>query len=416
MEKISTVMSAVFDNIERKISGGAPKLLSCFDYLNNSNRLEAERVRQFVDELLSRYPEGERTRLRDRLRSIDNISHQSAFFELVLHELIIRSGCRIVEVEPRIPETRKTPDFLVETASGEKFYLEATLATGISNLNASAQQRIDQAIKTIDSVHSSNFFISLSMKGTPAKMVTGKRLKRELRQWLDNLDYDDVVAAWGGDGVVASYVYEEHGVQFHFSPVPRQRSRGSIIPTRSIGIRMLDPMWVQPEVPIRDAVGSKATRYGELDLPYVVAVNAMGDYVDEEDAINALFGSSAVTILQTEAGIVYKPTRAPNGAWYGRGGAINTRVSAALLTEDLSPWSVGQRRPRLILNPWAQKTLPKVNFGIDVLRVEEEILQKYPGKDFRNLFDLPEGWPEDYGSSLTEFGFEAAKQQDTTGE
>lgn len=36
----------------------------------------------------------------------------------------------------------------------------------------------------------------------------------------------------------------------------------------------------------------KASKYGELDAPYIVAVNATGEYQNEEDAFDALFGST----------------------------------------------------------------------------------------------------------------------------
>jgi hypothetical protein len=176
--------------------------------------------------------------------------------------------------------------------------------------------------------------------------------------------------------------------------VPRQRSRGSTAAKRSIGGRMFDASWVQPQLPIREAVIGKATRYGDLDLPYVVAVNAMSDYAEEENAIDALFGSLAIIVRRIGAGYEDEPTRVPNGAWNGRGGPINTRVSAVLSTERLTPWSVGQRQARLIVNPWAQKPIPDLGLGVDVLRLQADVLRRFPGNDFRTLFGLPEGWPE----------------------
>jgi hypothetical protein len=77
----------------------------------------------------------------------------------------------------------------------------------------------------------------------------------------------------------------------------------------------------------------------------------------------------------------------------GTSGPINTRVSAVLSTERLTPWSVGQRQVRLIVNPWAQKPFPDLSLGVDVRRVEAPLLRRFPREDFRTLFGLPEGWP-----------------------
>jgi hypothetical protein len=230
-------------------------------------------------------------------------------------------------------------------------------------------------------------------------MITGKKLKRKLQQWLASLDHDEVNIAWqGGIKSAQVFVFEEHSVRFRFSPVPRPRSRDSTAQTRSIGGRLLDANWVQPRLAIRDAVSRKAMRYDDLDLPYVVAVNAMSDYADEVDAVDALFGPLATIVQPTEAGHEYEFARLPDGVWNsvwkGPSEPTNTRVSAVLSTERLTPWSVGQRKARLIVNPWAQRPLPDLSLGVDVLRMQAPVLRRFPGEDLRTLFGLPEGWPE----------------------
>ena len=160
---------------------------------------------------------------------------------------------------------------------------------------------------------------------------------------------------------------------------------------------MLDASWVQPRLAIRDAVNGKATRYGDLDLPYVVAVNAMSDFANEEDAVDALFGPLATIVQRTGEGDEHEFARLPdsvwNSEWKGPGEPTNTRVSAVLSTERLTPWSVGQQRARLIINPWAQKPLPEPALGVDVLRLQGPWLRRFPGKDLRTIFGCPEGWP-----------------------
>lgn len=385
---------SVFDDIDRDLVGGARGLISHFDYLNTSNRTEAAQVRALVDDLLTRYPIEHREDMRKRLRSIDDIGHLGAFFELAMHELLIRAGCRIVAVEPAVAGTKKVPDFLVETQTSARFYLEATLATGRSQADASAQKRLDQALKTIDAVPSPEFFLHLSTSGMPTAPITGKRLKAQLAGWLSALNYETVAAAWkANEAGVPVFEYREHGARFRISPVPRQRSRG-ITSSRAIGSRMLPGGLVQPQAPIRDAVVGKATRYGELDLPYIIAVNAMGDYADAESAIDALFRSPAVAFIDTGSRYEHRDTRAPDGAWMGRGGPVNTRVSAVLSTEKLTGWSVGQKRVRMLENPWAQKPLPPISLGVDVWHAESDSLQHESGATLREIFGLPQGWPE----------------------
>jgi hypothetical protein len=146
--------ASVFDTFERTLQGGHPHVMSQFAYLNQSARTEAERVRAKVDELYSHYPACHRAALRNRLRSIDDVTHYGVLFELAMHELLIRAGCRIVAVEPPMPGTNKSPDFLVEAPDGRRFYFEATIATGQSQATAGARKRLDEVYKAINSVPS----------------------------------------------------------------------------------------------------------------------------------------------------------------------------------------------------------------------------------------------------------------------
>ena len=56
----------VFDNGPRDIAGGAGHLVSQFEYLNRSDRDEAERVRDLVEDMFSRYPVNAQETLRTR--------------------------------------------------------------------------------------------------------------------------------------------------------------------------------------------------------------------------------------------------------------------------------------------------------------------------------------------------------------
>lgn len=109
-----------------------------------------------------------------------------------------------------------------------------------------------------------------------------------------------------------------------------------------------------------------------------------------KDAIDALFGTTATAFSERrEARVV----RSRDGAWRGPGGPVYTRSSAVRIVERLSAWSVSQRSPILILNPWA-RPLGDVPMGVEVREVVHDRLQTCGGRSLREIFDLPEGWPE----------------------
>lgn len=386
---------AVFDDGPRDIAGGADHLISQFEYLNRSDRDEAERVRDFVEDLFSHYPADAQDTLRTRLRSADNNQHISAVFELVLHELLLRAGCQILAVEPSLDGTERSPDFFVQTEAGARFYLEATLATGRSRTQEGADRRLSEALQAIDSVQSPNFFLDVHIAGIPAAPVSGRHLRRRLEDWLQTLDYEQI-AAKGNDEATARplFTYEQHGVCLRIGVIPRHQTRGTTVRGRAIAGRMLAPLSVQPQEPIRSAVLGKAGRYGDLDAPYVVAVNALSTYAREDDAIDALFGTEPVSVRQTAEGFEDRIGRDADGVWYGPRGPVNTRVSAVLFTERLGPWSLGQRRARLFMNPWARRPLTASPLPIDVREVRDERLHRAAGSSIAELLELPEGWPE----------------------
>jgi hypothetical protein len=392
--KLLGKLPSIFDDIDHTTSGAASRISSAFNYLNSSNRIEASRVRALVDDLFHRYPKAHQKSLKHRLRSIDNITHYSAFFELLLHEILTYSGYKIVAVEPDVPGTNNKPDFLVQAPAGQQFYLEATLATGRSTADAAAQTRLNQALHIIDSMGSADYFLDLSISGVPSDNIPAGKIRRRLKAWLRQLNYDRVAAGWEhGLEAVPSFDYAIHGVEFHIRPYPRRGTRGD--PNeRAIGIQTLEPFVGIPELPIRAAIMGKAGRYGDLQLPYIVAVNSMGIYAREDHVVDALFGSPAIEVYQTDDGPRHRNVRSRDGAWYGAGGPTYTRVSAVISTERVDPWHVGLRRARLIRNPWAARPEAFNCLTIDRREVTNQVLVETRGAALSELLELPENWPE----------------------
>ena len=108
---------------------------------------------------------------------------------------------------------------------------------------------------------------------------------------------------------------------------------------------MLAPLSVQPQDPIRNSVLGKAGRYGDLNAPYIIAVNAMSTYAGR-GVRSMRYSVPVVSVRQTADGFEDRIGRDTDGVWHGPGGPINTRVSAVLSTERLRPWSLAQRRAR----------------------------------------------------------------------
>lgn len=372
-----------FDDVARDEREPAGHLIGQFDYLNASGRSEAAAVRSLLDRWLTDYPASHRPEIIRRLRSRDDVLHRSYLFELMLHALLLQQRFKIIEIEPVLPNG-KAPDFLVEDPNGKRFYLEATLASGVDNVAAGGDRRMREALQAIDEVQSPDFFLHLHTRGTPTRPVAVARLRRAVQRFVDGLDYDQAIT----NDKAPVFQHEEHGAKFTIQPVPKILRRAS---GRAVGGRMLPGGIIHPEVVIKSAVQCKAGRYGDVDLPLVIAVNALEEFANISDAINALFGTPSVVVREGEEPL---SSRNADGAWGGPSGPVYTRASAVLFVERLSAWSVGQRSLRLIVNPWARYPIGDIPLGVEVREVIDSRLQTRAGRSLREIFELTEGWPE----------------------
>jgi len=177
-------MSIVFDDVARDIDGPPKPGGGQFEYLNRSSRAEAERVRMLIDRLIEGYPKRHLESLIPRLRSRKDRDHISAFFELILHEVLLRSEHRVVDVEPTVPNSTRRPDFLIEAPDGHRFYLEAVTSVGESSAAAAATARFNEVKRVVDEADARYHFLDLRTEGTPTGQVTLGRLRRGLAEWI----------------------------------------------------------------------------------------------------------------------------------------------------------------------------------------------------------------------------------------
>lgn len=98
---------SLFDEMDRDDLGLRLYAEPEFTYLNRSGRPGAQRIREALDAWSARYPGEHKEELRARFRSRDNTQYRSAFFELFLHELLVRLDCRVVVHPPMAGRARR---------------------------------------------------------------------------------------------------------------------------------------------------------------------------------------------------------------------------------------------------------------------------------------------------------------------
>ncbi len=344
----------LFDEIERTETTPARYAQPYFDFVNRSAWGEAAAVRALLEDWFGRFP-GNRPEVRGRFRSPDNRQHLGAFLELYLNALLRALGFDVDR--PPGEGSAKTPDFLV-SGRNVQFYMEGTLAAA-SNDEAARLQRVNRVYDTIDKMDSPNFFVGVvevtrELESDPP----GAKIRAWLASELAKLDPDEVATAFerGGLEALPIWAYNAEGWEITFRAIPKSPEGRGKPGVRPIGFRRIGPMYVECRGGIAKAVGEKATRYGAMDRPYVVAVNVLDDFADERDVGDALFGEPQVIAGMTVDGRwTTEESRKGNGIWWGPSGVQNRRLSGILGVQRFSYWDVARRAPVLWHNPWAEK-------------------------------------------------------------
>ncbi|KAF0107818.1 MAG: hypothetical protein FD146_1449 [Anaerolineaceae bacterium] len=398
-------MIKLFDEIQRVGTEGAGYAEPEFVYLNRTARKEFAQIRDLLEEWFIHYPTSGQLDLRNRFRSPNDCQHKAAFFELFLHELLLRLNCNVI-LHPSLEGNTKVPDFLVEPQSNYKFYLEATVATGESTDGASARARENNVYDVMDRlIKSPDYFLWLTVRGAPTTPPPARKLASFVNSQLDILNYDEMLRIYDLEGYdsLPSWHFEHDGWQIDIRPTPKKSKARGKVGVRPIGMRSTDFHLVDHRTPIRDSIIDKGRKYGKLDLPYVIAVNAI-ELADEIDIMEALYGKEQFTFnIPDNATAIKEPklTRALDGAWVSPKGPRYTRVSAILMATRLNTWNIPRAVLCLYHNPWAQKPYQSVLNQLSQAIPENGEIRWLDGKNASTIFELPQSWPEKAAYRLT---------------
>jgi hypothetical protein len=346
----------LFDELEPKDDSPRRYGEPAYSFLNRSSQPKFQAVRRRLELWLTRYPALGRSEIAIRFRSLDDFHHRAAFFELLVHELLLCSGCA-VEVHRSGVASRKVPDFLV-MSGGRPVCIEAVLVAGESDQERSSQKRINAVYDVLNKLESPNFFIGVELHGSPNTPPPARAIVSFIEEHLVDLDADAIGDALK-DGMeldgLPRWKYEHDGWKIRFFPIPKSPKLRGKPGVRPMGMIIPEVKWDSSRLSLQKALEKKAGKYGKHQMPFIIAVNAATALLDHTDVTDALFGSDAVTVTQTIDGSYQHQHRLPDGLWCGKSGPRYKRVSAVLVFHEALPWNVDTVSVQLYLNPWAEK-------------------------------------------------------------
>lgn len=348
-----------------------------------------DQVREVINEWSSHLPASAQPAIRSRLRDRHNDANvYSALWELYLHEMLIGSGCT-VEVEQAVGDRGKYPDFLVTHADGQ-FVLEAIWT--VQRLKGSAYNTLTSSLlDAINTVPSPNFYLAVTINETGTKKPSQKRLKAGLVQWLEELDPDAVIAdSAQRDGARPEHTWEEADWSISFLAIPRSPGRRGL-PSRTIGFYPAIAWFGGESELVFDAVKRKGTKYGELGLPFIVAVGHAGLFPEEEDVEIALYGSSHER-GHWDGTTTY--SRLNDGYWAPTRDNGHERVSGVLVVDNPTPANWATKSPTLWQSPNPSSlSAPVLPTWKTARLVDGQVERKPSTAEAHTAIGLPVQWP-----------------------
>jgi hypothetical protein len=176
-----------------------------------------------------------------------------------------------------------------------------------------------------------------------------------------------------------------------FTAVPKKPEARGRPGVRPIGTIAGDPRWGDSVDSIREKLRSKARKYGEPPVPFVIAVNVLDVTCEAEDELRqALFGHQhAVVNAQGECRIVHMS----NGLWLKKDGPHYPNVSGVLLVEGATPWTIRVVESCFYPNPWASIPLSQSLQRFRKVMVQDGAVIRTPGEAIGEILELPDNWP-----------------------
>ena len=352
-----------------------------FSGLNLSNLPDGGPLLQRYGMWFERYPQCAKESLRQRLAN--GQSALGAWFELLLHEVILQLGCKVDVID--IDNTEKTPDFFV-SHDDSICYLEATTVNPEGNPSV-VDTPLEDAIYTLNKLDSSEFQVHLSVEGKISRTLSKKELFTTFGRLLkqhDPVAVREQIESLGEYGAPYAEIKGEDWVlrgELHPIP-PREKQHTSPSLTVFVGGGYAGDASRE----VQRGVSRKASKYHPLDAPLIVAVNVLDVRFDREAEMATLFGQEQVRYFPNHPEIPDQLVRKADGVWIMGGyKPRHTRLAGVIMFNGFLPWS-----PRgsaiLYVNPFGSNTdLPQPLYNLPHAKAEEGRLTGVEGIDIETL-------------------------------
>jgi len=353
---------------------------NAFDYYDTSDRKEIKEVRDVLNQWFAKYPIEEQSELKTRFIK----TFSSAFFELFLYNLYSQLGCEIV-IHPKLKDSEKRPDFLMKKDSLE-FYLEAKEMRSESSTSKSQKNMKNNVYDMLNQIDSPLFFLKINkLIIKSSEQPETKNLLKEIKTWLDSLSMGNIerTIEFEGLGKLPMFKQENSKILVELTVRPKTEKTRNKPGVRPIGVYPVQVGYDDTVNLIKKSIKKKASRYGMLDKPYVVAINFLDSSgITKDDIDEAVFGSILIS-NKHEADFM----RAKDGLIMGPKGPINKKVSAFQFM-NVHPLNLHVANNWLIKHPFAYNPIDLNYINMTHLYMNNSTLKESKGQTIKEILEI----------------------------
>ncbi|TXF77761.1 hypothetical protein [Chryseobacterium sp.] len=378
----------IFTNKQRTFLGPADENEKTYDYYDRSARKDIGNIRDLLENWFNNLPDDEKHETKERFKK----SFDAVFYELFLFNFFLKLGFEIT-IHPIIKNTDKRPDFLIKKNDLE-IYVEAKISEDKSDAQKSFENLTSRFYEKISKIKSDHFIFGIdelnikTTKQPSTKELTSKILEKlallnhriELSK-METKNFDNLEKL--------TYNNNEINISMTFFPVKVSAIGKS---RRSVGMTPIKTFIGGSEQAIRDSITKKAKRYGQLDKPYLICLNALSiKSASFHDIESAIWGSLAVTFSTDPQNRNEKLIRNVDGIFFNNGSKKIQNVSG-ILVNRIFPSNVPDSKYWIFENPFSENPLDFKKIGLPFCYVNENEVINNDCQNLGAIFELPTDW------------------------
>lgn len=361
-------------------------IYDCFD---RSARTDITVIRRILNTWFRKYPKQEQNELKSRFKK----TFSSAFYELFIHELFRTQKFKI-EIHPEVPNSTKRPDFLMKKGNVE-FYVESKETKNKSDAEAALENKINQLFNSINNIKSPNFFLKIEeLKIKTEKQPSVRNFTNFIEKEFNKYKAEQVSQQIKEYGIETKphFEYEDDNLKLSGSFIPRPETLKTDENYKFIGVYPHEVFVGGSEHYIKKSFIKKANRYGKLDKPFIICINAIGDkFTGKFDVENAIWGSLAFSWTDNPEDKDEKLMRMKDGIFYCEKGSINKKTNGVLVTNIFS-FNIANSSYWFAKHPFSTEKLDFEIFDLSYYFVKNGQIKYKNGKSIKEILKIKRYW------------------------